>query len=361
MSAAIPVLVTGVGGGGVGEQILKALRLAELDYEVVGTDVRALSSGLTVVEHPYVAPPASAPEYVPAIRALCERHGVRAVFPGSEPELRALAPHASTLRDAGAILAASPVSVLDACLDKVATMQQLERLGFAVPAWAPFTTVEEALAFELLPAVVKPSVGGGGSADLYLCQDRDELAAAAAAILRGREQAMVQAYVGTPETEFTVGVLVDLGGALMGSIALRRDLGSALSVRLRAPNRSGRAELGPTLVVSSGLSQGWVDRFPEVTRRCEEIALAIGARGAINVQCRLVGGEPLVFEINPRFSGTTSLRALVGYNEPDSLVRLHVLGQSVARPVAHATAYVARSLAEHILRDLAFPAATDLL
>ena len=35
-----------------------------------------------------------------------------------------------------------------------------------------------------------------------------------------------------------------------------------------------------------------------------------------------------MFEINPRFSGTTSLRAMVGYNEPDVLIRHHVLGEA---------------------------------
>ena len=33
------VLLTGIGGGGHGEQILKALRLGELEYDIVGTDV----------------------------------------------------------------------------------------------------------------------------------------------------------------------------------------------------------------------------------------------------------------------------------------------------------------------------------
>jgi len=49
----------------------------------------------------------------------------------------------------------------------------------------------------------------------------------------------------------------------------------------------------------------------------------------VNVQCRLVDGEVVVFEINPRFSGTTSLRAMVGYNEPDVLFRHHVLGEPI--------------------------------
>ena len=46
-------------------------------------------------------------------------------------------------------------------------------------------------------------------------------------------------------------------------------------------------------------------------------------------QCRYVGDQVVTFEINPRFSGTTFIRALAGYNEPDLLLRREVLGESV--------------------------------
>ena len=42
----VSVMVTGVGGGGHGEQILKALRLAPTRYEIVGGDMSPVSSGL---------------------------------------------------------------------------------------------------------------------------------------------------------------------------------------------------------------------------------------------------------------------------------------------------------------------------
>ena len=360
MTAPVPVLVTAVGGGGVGEQILKALRLAETAYSIVATDVRAASSGLVGADAAYVVPPAADDGYVGSLLAVCRRHDVRMVFPGSEAELRVLAAHAEEFAAAGAPVACCPPDVLDVCLDKTATMRRLEELGFGVPRWLRFTTVEEALAFDELPAVVKPATGGGGSAGLHLCQDRDELAAAALATVRQRGGGIVQAYVGTPEHEYTVGVLADLDGELLGSIGLRRDLGSALSVRIKAANRTTRAELGPALVVSSGISQGWIAPYPDLTRRCEEAATALGARGAINIQCRLVDGEPEVFEINPRFSGTTSIRALVGYNEPDALVRRHVLGETIERPLPHRSAHVARALAEVLVSDEGVARAEEL-
>ena len=92
-----------------------------------------------------------------------------------------------------------------------------------------------------------------------------------------------------------------MDGRLVDSIAVRRDISSGLSNRIKVSNRTGRPEFGATLAISSGVSQGEGAEFAEVTEECERIAVAIGARGAINIQCRLWNGRPHVFEINPRF------------------------------------------------------------
>jgi carbamoyl-phosphate synthase large subunit len=113
-------------------------------------------------------------------------------------------------------------------------------------------------------------------------------------------------------------------------------------------------------VVSSGVSQGFVDVFPEVTRTCEQIALALQACGSINLQCRLVEGQVMIFEINPRFSGTTSIRALMGYNEPDVLIRKHVLGEDIQPHFAYDSGLVLRTIKETVVRDQTFPSAREL-
>jgi carbamoyl-phosphate synthase large subunit len=146
-----------------------------------------------------------------------------------------------------------------------------------------------------------------------------------------------------------VGVLHHPDGTLAGSFALRRDLRSLLSTRLRVRNRTGRAELGPHLVVSSGVSQGEVDDFPEVRAQAERVARAVGSRGPLNVQGRLVGSELVVFEVNPRFSGTESMRAMCGWNAPETLVEWHLgLAPSMAGYRASPCTFV-RTLVEHRL------------
>ncbi|UQZ91311.1 carbamoyl phosphate synthase (plasmid) [Deltaproteobacteria bacterium Smac51] len=349
MQEPITVLITGIGGGGHGEQILKALKLSSLDLRLVGTDSNPNSSGFALVEQSHVVPPAADPEYFPAIMELCRRCRARVLLHGSEPELKVLAAHREQIASEGIFLPINPDHVLETCLDKLKTFVFLEKNGFPSPLYRQINSREDIKNFPVFPAVLKPAVGGGGSAMVGLAQNLEEALYYGGQLLSAHRHFIMQEYVGTPDQEFTVGVLMDMDGNLLNSIVLHRQIRSALSCRLRVPNRSGRTALGSDLVISSGISQGAIGPHPEIQRQCEAIALALGVCGPVNIQCRFVEGRVLPFEINPRFSGTSSLRAMVGYNEPEVLIRKHVLGDDIEVHFPYKTALIARSLAETII------------
>lgn len=343
------VMVTGVGGGGHGEQILKALRLAETPYEIVGGDMDPTSMGLAEVDHPYLLPGAKDPDYIECLLAVCAKHGVRALFHGSEPELVAMSANRERIEAAGLFLPINPGEVIDTCQDKDRTMSFLAEHGFAFPRSINVSAGEHLDQVDFMPAVLKPSVGGGGSANTYIAQNQRELSFFTDYLLSLYPEFIVQEYIGLPEQEYTVGVLISMDGELLNSIAVKRSIMSSLSNRLKVANHSGREELGPVLAISSGVSQGKIGPFAEVTKTCEQVAVALGGRGSLNLQCRLWQDQVYIFEINPRFSGTTSLRAMVGYNEPDVLIRRHVLGQEIAPRFAYQSGVIARGLCETLV------------
>jgi len=342
----INIMITGVGGGGHGEQILKALRMASTPYEIVGGDMSPLSKGLFEVDHPYLLPPANDPRYVDALLTLCKKHDIKALFHGSEPELKVMSRERKVFKDNGIFLPINPQSVIDICMDKARTMEWLKEHDFTCPQTIAVSSSDHLESITFLPAVIKPSIGGGGSANTYLAQTRGDLLAFGKYLLTIQPQFIVQEYVGTPDSEHTVGVLTDMDGNLLNSIAVRRMILSGLSNRIKVPNRTGNDKFGSLLAISSGVSQGEIGPFPEVTEPCERIALSLGCRGAVNMQCRYVDGKVYVFEINPRFSGTTSLRAMVGYNEPDILIRKHVLGERIVPRFKYKSGYIMRGLVE---------------
>ncbi|MCB0330563.1 MAG: ATP-grasp domain-containing protein [Bdellovibrionales bacterium] len=353
----IPVLIAGVGGGGHGAQILKALQLAETPYEIIGCDMSPMGLSLRTVAHRYLVPPANSEEYLPAVLHLCEKHAVKAVFHGSEPDLKSLARCREEFSRRGILLPINRQSVLDICFDKVKTFEFLASKGFSVPFYRKMVSMEEVSSIDTFPVVAKPSVGSGGSAYLYLIQDHDELMLAAKQMFSHFPEFVVQEYFGRPEDEYTVGVLHDLDGGFINSVAVRRQIMSGLSNRVRARNRTKCDNLGPVLAISSGISQGEIGLFSEVTGPCEEIAAALDSAGPINIQCRRVGDEIKVFEINPRFSGTTSLRAMAGYNEPDILIRKHLRGESIPVRFEYKSGFISRGLCETFSETLEFPQA----
>jgi carbamoyl-phosphate synthase large subunit len=348
MTNKITVMVTGIGGGGHGEQILKALRLADTPYEIVGSDMSQFCRGFKEVDHSYVVPPARDPQYINRILELCLKHRVQALFHGSEPELMVLSRNRKVFEAQGIFVPINPQRVIDLCMCKSSTIAFLQEHKFSYPYTLVLSKLEDIQNWKSFPAILKPSIGSGGSAHTFIAQNKAELEILARYLLDLQvcPEVIVQEYKGTPEAEFTVGVLSDMDGNLINSIALRRNLSSSLSCRIRIPNRTGFEEFGKYLAVSTGVSQGEIGKFPEVTKTCERISSRLGVRGAVNIQCRLHRGEVYVFEINPRFSGTTSLRAMVGYNEPDLLIRRHVLGEEIPRQFSFRRAMIVRGLDE---------------
>ena len=347
----IRVLVTAVGGGGHGEQIVKALRLGALDYSIVGADMTPLCAGRSLVDEFVVLPPANHPEYLDQLMELAVSKGIQALFHGCEQEMALFSRNRERIEAAGVYVPVNPPHVLEICLDKARTNDKLRDLGFNPPRFGAVECVEDAESVDFLPVVLKPSIGGGGSAHVYVAQTGEELEMFVKYLLGFCPRVLAQEYVGVPEAEFTVGVLFGRDGVLLNSIAVRRLVHGAMSTRLRVPNKTGRADLGEHLVISSGISQGELGKWPEVTRACEAIAGSLGAQAPVNIQCRLVDGVVKVFEINPRFSGTTSLRAMSGYNEPEVLIRRDLLGEEIEPGFPFVSGTVLRSLKEIRLED----------
>ena len=348
----INVLVTAIGGGGHGDQILKALRLAEPGrYRLFGADQNPSCQQRSLVERFVVLPPANAPGYMDALLTVCQHWGVRALFHGCEPELNMFAKHRNTIEAAGIFVPINRTELIERCMDKAATNQRLAELGFPSPRFGRVSDINGLAAIDWFPVVVKPAVGGGGSANVFIAQNPRELRALADYLGLGTiaPHFMIQEYVGTPDDEFTVGVLHGLDGEYINSIAVRRHLKGGLNVRTAVTNRTSHAQLGPRLVISSGISHGDIGRFGPVTAQCREIATRLGSRGPLNIQCRVVDGVVKVFEINPRFSGTTSIRAMVGFNEPDILLRRHLRGERVEVDFAYREATILRGLTEYFV------------
>lgn len=321
------VLVTAVGGNGNGSQILKALVMAENGspgrYKVYGTDRYQCMDGMSREGRFAEVPDARSPEYLPSVLELCSRWNIDVLFPGSDAELFVCAEKLESFIDLGICVPIQRRELIEWCSRKACIQNHMCRLGIPVPQSYSGETPYELHRLENYPYILKPTEGGGGSRGVYIAQDYEEIHNLFGYLKLEPESSgyILQEYVGTPDSEFSVGILHDGDGAYMGGVALNRDLTTNLNIAIRLKNTTQRHDLGKELIVSSGISQGRIGGHLDVVEQCRGIAEALVSRGPLNIQCRVVDGRVVVFEINPRLSGSTSLRALAGFNEPDLLVK----------------------------------------
>ena len=299
----LSVLVLGVGGN-VSQGILKSLELSSLPARVIAGCISPLSLGLYRSDLALVTPLANDADFLPWIEATCAAEGVDAVLSGSEPVLEALAPAAGRIRDnTGAVCLVSPPDALETGNDKLRTARWLEHVGRSHPRSAPAddpAAVDSLVAEAGLPLVAKPRRGKSAEG-VTVVRTRDELQPHV-----GRADELIQEQL--DGTEYTVGCMTDAEGRVKGSIAMRRELLAGTTLR---------AEIGD---------------FPAVRAEATAIAAALGARGPLNVQLRLRGEQPVAFELNVRFSGTTPMRARAGFNEVEAALRHFVLGEPMTLP-----------------------------
>jgi len=336
----ISVVVTGVGGGGYGRQVMKALRLANTRYKIVATDMSPISYGLYEADKHYLIPSAKSQDYIDSLIRICRLEKAKILIPGSEPELLVIAHNINQFKQEGLIPLINSTEVTDICMDKHKLFNFLSRKGVPCPKYKAFLSNSDLLDIDYYPVVVKPSKGSGGSNMVFLAQDPEELKFFSSYLRKYGYEPLIQEYVGSYEEEYTTGILSIEKGEVLGSFALRRNIMSGLSRRIMLRDKKDNL-----LVISSGISQGVVEGFDKVRKQAEHIANILGSQGPLNIQGRMMGDQLYTFEINPRFSGTTSIRAMMGWNEPDILIKYYLFGEKPSQ-CTYRYGYALRDLSE---------------
>lgn len=300
-------LVTG-GGAVLGQGIIKSLRQSTLDCRIVVADPNPLSAGLYWSDKACRVPMADAVDYGDRMLEIMDRERPDIVFVGTDVELSYFAANRAAIEaqfDTQVVV--SDPQVVGIADDKFETARFFEQAGFLPPRsaraedHAAVGVLIEAVGF---PLVVKPRVGAR-SIGVSVVHDHDDLRRA----LHGREGLVVQECVGDDGSEFTAGVLV-FDGKAEASIVMRRDLRDGNTYR------------------------AYTGAYPELNELVRRFGEALCPHGPVNFQFRIDrNGQPRVFEINARFSGTTPMRAMAGFNEVEMCARKLLYGEAAWQPM----------------------------
>ena len=284
-----------------GAGIIKALTLSKLHFTLFTAAPSPYVAFLYGIANHSVSPDTKSPQYLAWLIDYCNRNKIDVIFPDGADFVTIVRKRKEIHEQTRARVVAHPDAVIAVAENKLATSDWLTDQGFPHPSYAPVSdraAVSALVDCAGFPLVAKPYVGEC-SDGVVLISDEDALAG-----IRQDSDTLLQKHVGTEKTEYTVSCVLDRDGEIQGTLVLRRRLWHGVTVSCE------------------------VDRNEAILAASEAIATRLGARGSLNIQLRIHDGMALCLEINARFSGTTGIRAHMGFNDVEYVLSHYFLSEA---------------------------------
>lgn len=302
----INVLVTAVGSE-LAFSIIKAIKLIAPPVGLIGCDIYPEVVGKYWCDSFHIVPPAKEEEdFITCLGELVAERAIDVIIPTNDIEFFVLAKYKEHfLQTLNCHILVNAPSEIERFNDKWRAYQWYQTKQLAAPQ--TFLAEEvEALRQQLLnmsyPLIVKPR-RGGGSREIFKVDGFEELVNCLPLVTRP----IVQEYLSGDDAEYTAGTYRTMTNEVF-VIVMKRTL------------KFGMTNTAQT-VRDAGL-----ESF------CREIILNTDLVGANNIQFRVTRDGPRILEINPRFSGTTGIRARFGFNEVAMWIDEQVLNKAPSAP-----------------------------
>jgi carbamoyl-phosphate synthase large subunit len=292
----VNILVTG-SGSLLGQGIIKSLKSSNLDFELYSTDYFSSAVGLYWANKSFLMPDilkdsVSEDSWLEALKEIIISHEIEIVIPGLDFEIPILAKHKDAIeKDTGSFVIVSPEKVVTIGNDKWETYKFLKESGLIFPESSLPEDREDFLSDNNYPLIVKPRFGHT-SKDVFIVNNIEELKRA----LDKVDRPIIQEYLGSADEEYTCST-VFVEESIISTISLKRTL------------KNGNTHVA------------FLEEYEEIDDYINEVTKVLRPHGATNFQLRLTEKGPVIFEINPRFSGTTPIRSIFGVNEVEASIQ----------------------------------------
>lgn len=284
MKANFVVLVTAISGN-VGQGILRCLKQRFPGFKIIGCDIGSLTAGHRYCDAFYQVPYSYEPGYAEIIPMICQQESVDLVIPATDYEVFYL----GKIMERLPTLIATPPSDSWTFIDKLETWRAFQK--FNIPFAESCLPADYHHDFEEI--IVKPREGRG-SRGIHINPDN---------LSDFDNSYMVQKlYKGL---ELTTAIYVRQDCSVHGMITFERSLVAGATERCQV-----------TSVYDDSLMPIAAD-----------IAKRFNLKGPCNIQSIATDtGKVIPFEINCRYSGTTSIRAQLGFPDVVFGVQEYLLG-----------------------------------
>ena len=282
------ILITGAGSL-IGQGVIKVIRKNSLSNNyIIGADYVNKSVGLQWCDKSYFLPDIldkkiSKKKWINTLSKIIAKEKINIIIPCADFEIILFAEYKDHLKKKfGIDVLVSRYDLVESCNDKYKTVKLLKKHHIAVPrSFLPNKNFfEKKISY---PLVVKPRKGST-SKNIFVVKNIKQLKKA----IKICQSPIIQEYL--EGDEYTCGSIF-LKNKLISVICLRRFL------------KDGNTSIA--FLENNFLLTNYISKITEILK----------PYGPMNFQLKFTKNGPMIFEINPRFSGTTPIREKFGLNE----------------------------------------------
>jgi carbamoyl-phosphate synthase large subunit len=284
------VIVTGSNSFGVGESIVKIVNRSRYrdDVELVCTSCYDMFYVGQLADEKHVIPSTDSNAYESSIKSLYRRGLINIIIPGSEGETAFFAECRETFPEFAFLM--NDREIIRVFSDKL-------RAARLFPDYFPPTEERhQAFSHSQYPLVRKKRFGKGSEGITVMFGEQE---------IEEGTGFIFQQFIGGEE--FTASLISQIDATLQ-MIVTRRVLRKGATVKAEVVREQGLEE--------------WMRALGR------KVIETIGPFKVLNLQFRRDHRDLKLLEVNPRISGSTSMRALFGYNEFDILLENTILNKT---------------------------------
>ena len=305
------VLVTGAGSG-VGQGIIKALRISKIPLTIIGADITPMNAALYRTDEAVIIPRVEMEGSLEKIVEILRENQIDVVMVGSEFDLSFFSEKKAEIESqAGTLVIASPSKTVQIADDKWLTAEFLREndLPYAESILPDGVDNASRIADDWGYPIVLKARSGTSSRHVHIIEDRKTLESCYPNIPAPMLQKVIKIPSSKLDSEFTCSIFKTPDGKILGPFTARRTVQGGASWHVEVADFSDLSEL------------------------LFSIGKAMDVVGSLNVQLMLSENGPIPFELNARFSGTTAVRAHFGFNEPELALKAYFYEEDISNPV----------------------------
>jgi carbamoyl-phosphate synthase large subunit len=306
-SKQINVFVTGAGSA-VGQSIIKSLSLSKLNIKILTGDISKLCSGLYAREG-YIIPEVEKKNSLKWFVNFFRKKKIDVLFIGSEYEIEFFSKYKKLIENKSkTIVCVSDYDIIKIFNNKFSTIEFLKKNKFYYPK--TYNIKNENLTKDRIklkyPFFLK-NIHGTSSKSVFLINSFKQLVDKSKSL----KNPIIQEHLGRIydahnfHDEYTCSLFYTKEGTVIGPFMSERILKHGTSWIVKSINNEN---LKKTIL---------------------RISNKIKGVGSLNFQMKKHKNKFYIFEINPRFSGTTSVRAFFGFNEPEMFIKNFFLKKEI--------------------------------